>query len=311
MRKLFLFSHNDATCVKYLVIMLKFLKKLKPTQKSFETKFIYLIIGLIVGVVGTNLMWWYGSEEASLASSDDANEYSLVDKTDKSTDYLIDSITVDEDSEEEDFFIPDDNVDDTNTDILASKEIDTKDNLKTSSTTQSKKMKVNDIKNIARTLKGTSISAKTIIYEVNRIVTKENNSMVTGATIVKALNDKLPNSTKNKLINNVESIAVSNNVIRVKLKDASNIKLTFKTEEGKKTIKIYDNATIKIKNQSSRVSADVTGFRYQHLGMYWLVKDIDIQQKNQQGTLDIKLKGKLKDVDLPTITLGNLYRKIL
>ena len=170
---------------------------------------------------------------------------------------------------------------------------------------------MSDVKNIARTLKGSSISAKTIIHEVNRIVTKKNNSRVTGAVIAEALSDKLPRSTKNRLIKNVDYMTVSNNVIRVKLKDASNIKLTFKTDEGKKTIKVYDGATINIKNYSSKVTADANGFSFQHLGMLCQIKDLIIQQKNQTGTLDIKLKGKLKNIDLPTVTLGNLYRKIL
>lgn len=173
-----------------------------------------------------------------------------------------------------------------------------------------KRLKVNDVKNISRTLKAKSISARTIIEEVNRIVTKENNSTVNGATLVNALGEKLTSKTKTKILEQVKSVTISDNVILVKLKDVSSVKLTFKTDKGRQTIKVHDNAVIRLDNASKKVTAQPVGFSYHHLGMYWKVKNVDIQQTNQKGTLDIQLNGKLKDISLPTITLGNLHRKM-
>lgn len=140
-----------------------------------------------------------------------------------------------------------------------------------------KRLKVNDVKDISRTLKAKSISARTIIQEVNRIVTKENNSTVNGATLVNALGEKLTSKTKTKILEQVKSVTISDNIILVKLKDVSSVKLTFNTDKGRKTIKVQDNAVIRLDNASKKVTAQPVGFSYHHLGMYWKVKNVDIQ----------------------------------
>ena len=287
---------------------------LKLSKSSFKSKYIYLIGGFAMGVLCTSIFFLYGQQEDEFMPMEE--EPIIVDDTIANNEaYYIDSIEVDDVSEDEEVYVAE--IEEEDDFVAQSSNLDNRRSTNQPSTTirksnsSSKNIDVGDVKDIARTLKGSSISAKTIIHEVNRIVTKENNSKVTGAVIAEALSHKLPKSTKNRLIKNVEYIAVSNNVIRVKLKDASNIKLTFKTDEGKKTIKVYDGAKININNFSSKVTADANGFSYQHLGMLWQIKNLIIQQKNQTGTLDIKLKGKLKNIDLPTITLGDLYRKIL
>jgi hypothetical protein len=282
------------------------------SRNSFKSKYIYLLGGFVIGVVSTSIFFLYGQQENEFIPIEE--ESIVLDDTIANNDsYLLDSIEVDDVSEDEESYVAETQEEDFVSKPSSSnnRTITKKPRNPDKSSNSSKNIDVSDVKDIARTLKGSSISAKTIIHEVNRIVTKENNSRVTGAVIAEALSHKLPKSTKNRLIKNVEYIAVSNNTIRVKLKEASNIKLTFKTDEGKKTIKVYDGATININNFSSKITADANGFSYQHLGMLWQIKNLVIQQKDQAGTLNIKLKGKLKNIDLPTITLGNLYRKIL
>lgn len=295
---------------------------LKLSKDSFKSKYIYLISGFVIGVMSTSIFFLYLQNEDDIILLDE--QPLILDDTIANNDlFHLDTIEVDNALEDEDMATK--STKEQSKQITKTQNIDQPDAIPKSYgieneerskelvniSRRSKTMQINDVKNIARTLKGSSISAKTIIHEINRIVRQENNSKVTGATIAQALSHKLPNSTKNRLIKNVDYIAISNNIIHVKLKGVSNIKLTFKTDEGRKTIKVYDGATIKINNQASKVSAEAKGFSYQHLGMLWQIKSLLIQQKNQTGTLDIKLKGKLKDVELPTITLGNLYRKIL
>ena len=289
---------------------------LKIRENSFVIKYRYWILSVILGLnfIANLVFCWY-LLDWSRQPTDQVEKITIFEMLDTATnDLAIDSIET---------LVAEEERDNTTKEKISSKKEPqvTEENFPenqrffdiapSSSISATKKLKVNDVKDIARTLKSKSISAKTIIQEINRIVTSDNYSAVTGATIVKALGHKLPKNTKDKLINHVKKITVADNKIFVKLKDAQNIKLTFKTDEGKKTIRVYDNAVINIDNNPSRVSAIVSGFSYQHLGMYWKIKDLEIEEVNQKGTLDIQLKGRLKDINLPTIALGNIHRKMM
>lgn len=282
------------------------LNKLKTTFQpidTFITRFKYWIIGALM--ISTVSLFWQNVNMSNTESSA-INEQLIDSLFEVSNTNNQDTIKADSTQLEDPIITvaADEEIDES----LIEKDV----NLGQINTARSgiKTLEVNDIRNIARTLKPKSISAQTLIDEVRRLFTQDNNSTVSGATLVQALKNKLPKKTQQTLIEQIDFVKISNNVIGVKLKNAKNVKLAFKNKKKTKHIKVYDNAIIKFEDTPSQVTADVVGFSYKHLGTYWKVKHIDIQQKQEKGTLDIQLKGKLRDIKLPTVKLGNLYRRV-
>jgi len=267
---------------------------------SFTKKYKYWLIGSLGSIFIVALALWYNQKLP--VSEQETIELNVIDTLDNDTMYILEEVEIDSLSEEQDEII-------SKSSELKPKDVKNAKDITIRS--GSNEMGIIDIRNIIRILNPKSISAKTIIGEISRLVSEKNNSMVSGAIIAESLTDKLSESTKKKLIENVEYVRIANHVISVKLKNAASLKLSFETKKKKKIkLKIYDNATININKNSSQVEADIIGFRYKYLGIYWKVKHLDIQEKEQKGTLDVQLSSKLKDINLPTITLGNLHRRI-